>query len=497
MKLRNPLIVLFASLIFLLPSGAQAESKSAQATLDWEELPSLPNETGLAGVFSGVHHDVLLVAGGANFDQGLPWEKQADGSTPPKVYHADIYALIKSEEEYTWAPQTVTLPEAAAYGVSIPTKKGIVCIGGERKDLPVDGAQALHFVQRVFTLSWTNTTQSVVVDESLPDLPFGLSSAAGAVIDKVIYLAGGATEQGVTNAFLALDLNVESPVWVQIPSWPGPARLLPVAAGQSNGNGNDFYLFSGRLPHADNTVDYLSDGYVYRTGTAKWETLLDITVDGAPRCIMAGSAAPVGAHSIGVFGSGDGVIMEEIMALVRKGDASGEIGEIQKTHPGFNRDVLMYNTVLDRWSKVNEFPDMPHVTTTAVKWGNDVVIPSGEISPGVRSPKVWIGSPSNTRKFGALNYGVLIAYLVAIIVNGMWFFASDEIDRRLFLKLVKRIPWWAAGLSIFGTQLSAITFYFDSRDLFTSPIGDALLLRSRLLWPLPWSYLYSFRFTVD
>lgn len=31
------------------------------------------------------------------------------------------------------------------------------------------------------------------------------------------------------------------------------------------------------------------------------------------------------------------------------------------------------------------------VTTTAVKWGNEIVISTGEIKPGIRTPDVVVG----------------------------------------------------------------------------------------------------------
>jgi len=39
-----------------------------------------------------------------------------------------------------------------------------------------------------------------------------------------------------------------------------------------------------------------------------------------------------------------------------------------------------------------ELPPTPAVTTTAVRWGADVVLPTGEIKPGVRTDAVWRAS---------------------------------------------------------------------------------------------------------
>jgi SSS family transporter len=59
--------------------------------------------------------------------------------------------------------------------------------------------------------------------------------------------------------------------------------------------------------------------------------------------------------------------------------------------------------------------------------------------------------------FGHINYAVLAAYLTLLVVMGFYFARREKTTDDFFLA-GRRIPWWAAGLSIFGTQLSAITY---------------------------------------
>jgi SSS family transporter len=56
-----------------------------------------------------------------------------------------------------------------------------------------------------------------------------------------------------------------------------------------------------------------------------------------------------------------------------------------------------------------------------------------------------------------VNYSVLIAYFVVLVGMGVYFSRRENTTDDYFLA-GGRIPWWAAGISIFGTQLSAITF---------------------------------------
>ena len=55
--------------------------------------------------------------------------------------------------------------------------------------------------------------------------------------------------------------------------------------------------------------------------------------------------------------------------------------------PFFPRDVLSYDTRMNTWKVIDQMP-IGVVTTSAVEWNNKIVIPSGEIRPGVRTPKV-------------------------------------------------------------------------------------------------------------
>src|SRR5699024_5865567 len=52
---------------------------------------------------------------------------------------------------------------------------------------------------------------------------------------------------------------------------------------------------------------------------------------------------------------------------------------------------------------------------------------------------------------------VMGLYLLLMVIVGIYFIRRENAPDDFFLA-GKRIPWWAAGLSIYATQLSAITF---------------------------------------
>src|SRR3546814_18579192 len=70
--------------------------------IQWSELPPVPSASGqgegLAGHFAGVHHDVMLVAGGTYFPKkGRPWNGD------PRVWNESIFVLERrASGEYKW-----------------------------------------------------------------------------------------------------------------------------------------------------------------------------------------------------------------------------------------------------------------------------------------------------------------------------------------------------------------------------------------------------------
>lgn len=59
--------------------------------------------------------------------------------------------------------------------------------------------------------------------------------------------------------------------------------------------------------------------------------------------------------------------------------------------------------------------------------------------------------------FGVVDYATLVLYLAALITMGLYFSRREKNTESFFLG-GRRMPWWAVGISIFGTSLSAITY---------------------------------------
>ena len=431
--------------------------------LRWKELPELPpapgqtTQIGVAGPFAGVHNGALIVAGGANFPDAAPWEGGK------KVWWDQAFILPESSPDASWiAVTSFTLDRPMAYGATVSTDAGLVLIGG---------CDAQRCYADVSLWAWRPERKQLWTFP-LPSLPRPLAFMAAAKIGDTVYVAGGqeAMENAqATNHFWALDLSktVGEVRWQELAPWPGPPRVLPVVAAQSDGVTDCVYVLSGRNIGPGKPTEILTDAYRYNPKTKQWTRLADIALEGeAPRCVMAATGYASGANHILVFGGADGktfLELERLGAAIKAADEAEAAGlkkqqtEILTNHPGFSKDILAYHTITDTWAKAGELPTTSHVTTVAVKWGDAFVIPSGEIRPGVRTPKVWRAEPVKPGRFGALNYAVLGAYMLALVAMGVYFSRREKTTDDFF-KAGGRIPWWAAGLSIYGTQLSAITF---------------------------------------
>ena len=99
--------------------------QSADLPLRWSDSVILPPakgkiiQPGVAGAFAGITDDFLIIAGGANFPEKLPWQ----GGT--KAYQKEIYIFQFVNGSLTYK-DNFQLPVALAYGASSEYRPGIL-----------------------------------------------------------------------------------------------------------------------------------------------------------------------------------------------------------------------------------------------------------------------------------------------------------------------------------------------------------------------------------
>ena len=355
--------------------------------LKWKIAAKLPAENGndisigVAGPLTGVHNGVLVVAGGANFPDAMPW------NGGKKKYQDEIFVLQqKRKGKFHWLnTRAFTLPFATAYGGNANTEQGIVYLGGENE---------IGISKTAFLLQWNKQLKKVEI-KNLPDLPIAITNASATANGSVIYLAGGETKDAVSNHFYSLDLSNTAGGWNQLPDLPY-AVSNAVMVVQSNGVANKIYLLGGRKKNTNAVSNIYNSVYAFDVATNIWEEKKSI-----PSPKAAGTGVAVGKNYILLFGGDDGTTFNKaeslIMAIgnekdeIKKQELIEQKNKLQVAHPGFLPEVMLYNTITNDWQKLADIPFEVPATTTAVLWGNCVFIPSGEIKAGVRTPQILLG----------------------------------------------------------------------------------------------------------
>ena len=416
-------------LLALLSLSAMAQEKRFN-DLSLRPAPALSvnGPQGVSAPFSGTIGGKTVVAGGCNFP-GVP---AAEGGA--KVFYQDIFRL----EGATWQ-KAGTLPKPLAYGVGVSVPDGIVLIGGT-----TDGKTSERSVLLLKALVGGHIDAST----TLPALPIGLDQMGAAYGDGYLYVAGGQSDGlGTQKAF-----RLKYPggtAWESLPDMPGTPRVQPSAVVQNGALGPQFYLLGGFDPVAKSTHQ---DGITYNPKSGTWTATASF--EGA---LVGAAAVASGCGHVLVFGGVDKDIFEAALRTPQPDYLA---------HPAawyrFSPDIKVYSTVTDSWCRLAGDSLLARAGAAVVPYKDSFgathwLVVNGEEKPGVRSSAVTDVEMTYTAHFGWLNWLVLILYLVGMIGLGVYFMRRQK-GGEDFFKGGGRIPWWAAGISIFATMLSAITY---------------------------------------
>ena len=370
-----------------------------------------------------------MAAGGCNF----PDVPAAQGGR--KVFHHEVYLLIGGR----WK-QVGELPRPLAYGASVTTPEGLICIGGTSDGRTSDDFAALL----------TLDDRLILTFHPLPPLPIGLDNCAAAWGAGFVYVAGGMHNGEPNRKAFRLRWPLGT-AWEELPDMPGPARVQPCAAVQKGTIGSNFYLLGGFDP---TTSEAATDGVRFDVANGRW---LPTSHTGGPTLVGASALASGAAHILCV----GGVNKDIFEAALRQ-----EIPDYMTKEPAwyrFRRSILAYHTITDSWVEIFDSPLLARAGAALVPLESpsgslSALLVGGEEKPGIRSvdtTRVDIGYRAH---FGLLNWAVLILYLLGMVCLGYYFMKRAGKSGDDFFKGGGRIPWWAAGISIFATMLSAITY---------------------------------------
>lgn len=288
------------------------------------------------------------------------------------------------------------------------------------------------------------------VDETLtvsrwPALPESISHASAAVLDGVLYVAGRIVSDDVTGKHAVWALSLTDPI--EQASWSSVRSLqyAPTAVVSQDGS----LLLFGDAP----------TGLRFSPKTG-WQPMA-----GPPEPLNRPVAFPVGPTH---------VLVSDI----------GQAGS-----------AFFYHTITDTWRHIDAGAPLQLdangleglSAVSVVSWKNGVVV--------ARGGNIQFGQPQrSTAGLRTVDVMVLCGYLLLLIAMGCYF-ARRRQDSNDYFLAGQRIPWWAAGLSLLGTSISAITFMaFPAMSFRTDWVywlGNLMIVA--VAPPVIWYYLPFYR----
>ncbi len=333
-------------------------------------------------------------------------------------------------EQIKWGTESILNGEKKALGgfdggmvgsTSITLPDGVLYIGGR------DSSQCSKKV--VLTTMQQGKRN---ISEDWPLLPFPLSNAAGVLLDNKIYVLGGRKSlkpSDLSDSFLVLDLSNKSKGWKELPTYPGDARENAIFVVQNDGVSPCLYVLGGQKETEEGVSSCLTDGYVYNPQLNRWSSL--------------GSGFPKGVCAAIVSGANHILLFQE---------------ESEDTLLYRKKNVLWkYHTITRTLIKSELIPCTYDIVQVLQKDRTFFII-SNDLSSGTKKLYSLQGDIVPLKKgLGTINILVIIGYFAVLAGIGIYFSRRQKSTNDYF-KGGGRIPWWAAGLSLFGTALSAITF---------------------------------------
>ena len=331
---------------------------------------------GVAGAVTGITGERLIVAGGADFPDRMPWEGGV------KTYHDKVHILQKKGDRLVETPVAAALPEKVAYVAACTTPQGVFYAGGEN---------ASGLTDKAWLCRWNDTTGSLTFD-ALPALPIALTNASAAYCDRRVYLAGGESKQGPTDQCWTLDLGDPEGGWSPLPSLPKPVTHAVLTAVEVQ-YAIVLHVYGGRCRKPDGISEIYDSVFELSPSEGRW-----VSRPSLPYPVSAHSGAAFGTSGALLFGGDRGTTFSKVERMLAAIAQSKDEAERQRLirekndllarHPGFNADVLYYDHASGKSVTIGKMTGKPPVTATALEWNGSYYIPSGEIRAGVRTPTI-------------------------------------------------------------------------------------------------------------
>jgi len=327
-------------------------------------LDSLPNiiddydkgyELGVSAMFAAKVADKLIIAGGCNF----PDTPVAEGGT--KHFYDGIYALNLNDSTDNHWIKIGHLPKPLAYGAYVQWHDSLVCIGGQNNK----GSTSEAFIIGC---------HDSISFSPLPSLPSTLDNAYAALLDDVVYVAGGNADGVPSDAMFALDLSDTVKGWKHLTTLPDGARVQPVISALDG----TIYLWGGFSNKKDEEAFVQTKGWKYDIAHDSWTEIA------VPSSFVGGGCAMTldKEHILAV----GGVNADIFQRAIRGEFPNPEYLLHEKEWYRFNQGIHIYNIKSDTWNCIEEFEQAARAGAGIIPFPDGFVLIQGEEKPGIRTP---------------------------------------------------------------------------------------------------------------
>lgn len=357
--------------------------KPFSAISEQEGYPSI----GVSAMYAGVNNQHLLMAGGANF----PNTPVADGGK--KAYYKQIFTkrINAVDAEWTYAGD---LPVTAAYGASVSTPSGIVCLGGNNE------TGAFNSVLR-YQIGETGLLQKC---DTLPQLPCRIDNFAAANDRHVIYVAGGNIDGMPGNRVFCLDQNKPELGWCELNSFPGLPRVQPVLTFQKIKDRRVLVLAGGFCGYtSENEIPEIAkDIAILDIESGVWSVKQGPVTPDKKTIALGGACAVAINDSLSLYTGGvnDSIFLsalnrEKEMKLAQTEQQTNVFDSLKRVQRDyllepasfyqFNPYSLVYNVAKDQWSILRKDSSTARAGAMMVADADSVYLFNGEAKPGIRT----------------------------------------------------------------------------------------------------------------
>lgn len=377
---------LIAAAILLFSSDKSTAQSKHSLFSTWKRIGIIPSTNsgqsnrGIAGPVAGILDDRLLLAGGCFFPDLMPWEGGH------KVYTDKGFLFHQDSTEMLQVEMAFQLPEPLAYSTLCNTNNGLVMIGGEN---------ANGVSQKTWIIQYNKEKKWVDI-KPLPDLPIAVSAAAAVMAGNKIYVAGGENQTTSTANLFMLDLTSISNGWQVKSSIPHAVSHAVLGLTQYQGK-ETLLLAGGRCKSLGKQTQFYQAAFYYDVYNDQWTLAPNL-----PYALAAGAGISDAQGSIIIFGGDRGTRfkqVEKLMLAIEQSNDSAKKSILtkrkaleQSSHPGFSREILLYNPKTFTWEINGTLPFQTPVSAVALWWNHNIVLSPGEIRAGVRTSEIFMAA---------------------------------------------------------------------------------------------------------